>query len=366
MRRQRSSAWLFAAAFVCFVVYASLHPFSGWSEPSPPGSLGWVLPRPRGFTRFDVVGNLLAYVPLGALLATAWVRDGGRRLAALVIAVTAASLLSYTLEQVQHALPMRVPSVIDWQLNTAGAAIGAVLAVVLDAVGALDAWQRWRERWLLRGHGGGITLLLLWPAALLFPPPLPFGLGQVLGRLRETAAEWLEGTAWDGWLTAGDTVPSVPLLQGIELLAIVAGLLAPCLLAFTFTRPGWLRALPMAGAVLLGVAATTLSTALNFGPAYALSWITPPVLPALAITIAVAMLAVWLPVRAVAAIGLLVIATGVALVHGAPADPYYAASLQAWEDGRFIRLHGLAQWIGWLWPYATLAYLVGRLAARGD
>ena len=26
-------------------------------------------------------------------------------------------------------------------------------------------------------------------------------------------------------------------------------------------------------------------------------------------------------------------------------------SLQAWEQGRFIRFHGLAQWVGWLWPY---------------
>ena len=47
----------------------------------------------------------------------------------------------------------------------------------------------------------------------------------------------------------------------------------------------------------------------------------------------------------------------------APADPYFALSLQAWEQGRFIRFHGLAQWIGWLWPFAALVWMLLRLGA---
>ena len=42
------------------------------------------------------------------------------------------------------------------------------------------------------------------------------------------------------------------------------------------------------------------------------------------------------------------------------------ASLQAWERGRFIRFHGVAQWIGWLWPYAVLLHLLRRVVARED
>jgi hypothetical protein len=45
-------------------------------------------------------------------------------------------------------------------------------------------------------------------------------------------------------------------------------------------------------------------------------------------------------------------------------DVYFAQSLQAWEQGRFIRFHGAAQWVGWLWPYAAMGYLLGRIAAR--
>ena len=52
------------------------------------------------------------------------------------------------------------------------------------------------------------------------------------------------------------------------------------------------------------------------------------------------------------------------LVAQAPADTYFAQSLQGWEQGRFIRFHGAAQWVGWLWPYAAISYPLARLAAR--
>jgi hypothetical protein len=50
----------------------------------------------------------------------------------------------------------------------------------------------------------------------------------------------------------------------------------------------------------------------------------------------------------------------------APADPYFAQSLQAWEQGRFVRFHGLAQWVGWLWPYVAMLWLLSRLGAADE
>jgi VanZ family protein len=365
VRRQRSSAWLLAAAFAALVVYASLHPFGGWRLP-PGGSgwPGWALPRPGGQSRFDVISNVLAYLPLGALLAAARLRDQGGRSSALLLAVLAPGLLSYALEQAQHFLPPRVPSVVDWQLNTAGAAAGALLTLAADARGALAAWQRWRARWLLPGQAGGLTLLLLWPVGLLFPPPLPFGLGQVLGRLHAVGAGWWDDLPGPDALPPADLAVAAPLSPGLEFGGILAGLLAPCLLACSISRPGGQRAALLAGGLLMGVTATTLSTALNFGPAFALAWITPPLWPAIGAATLLLLPLCALPTRAALPLGLGVILAGLVIVHVAPADPYYAASLQAWEEGRFVRLHGLAQWIGWLWPYAALAFLARRLALR--
>ncbi len=70
------------------------------------------------------------------------------------------------------------------------------------------------------------------------------------------------------------------------------------------------------------------------------------------------------PRRVAVGLGLVVVTALVLLVARAPVDPYFALSLQRWEQGRFIRFHGLAQWIGWFWPYVALVWLLHRLAAR--
>ena len=51
-----------------------------------------------------------------------------------------------------------------------------------------------------------------------------------------------------------------------------------------------------------------------------------------------------------------------ALVNLAPMDVYFDQNLQTWEQGRFIRFHGLAQWLSWLWPYALMVDVMRRLA----
>ena len=120
----------------------------------------------------------------------------------------------------------------------------------------------------------------------------------------------------------------------------------------------------MLGAALIGVATTTLSTALNFGPTHALAWTTQQALEALGIGTGAALLLSVVPRRVAAGFGLIALTALVMLVAQAPADSYFAQSLQGWEQGRFIRFHGAAQWVGWCWPYAALIYLLVRLAAR--
>jgi hypothetical protein len=51
------------------------------------------------------------------------------------------------------------------------------------------------------------------------------------------------------------------------------------------------------------------------------------------------------------------------LLNNASANAYFALTLQNWEQGQFIRFHGLIQWLGWLWPFALLVYLMRCLSA---
>ena len=46
------------------------------------------------------------------------------------------------------------------------------------------------------------------------------------------------------------------------------------------------------------------------------------------------------------------------LVNLAPPNPYSAAALAAWRQGHFLNFNGLTRWIGTLWPFLTLPFLL--------
>jgi VanZ family protein len=363
--RHRSSAVVLACLYVALVVYATLYPFSGWSASVAPV---WAFLRsdwPWWWSQFDFVSNILAYVPLGALVFGALVRTGWRTLWAALLALAVGSLLSLTLEFLQNFLPTRVPSNLDLITNALGTAVGVFAGWVLHLLGVVEYWQRLRERWFIERSAGGLALLLLWPVGLLFPLPTPLGMGQVLERLRMWLQLMIEGSWVEPWLFESLQVQPVlePLTPGNELTVIVLGLLAPCSIAFAIIRSRVYRLIGLAGIGAAGFGVTTLSTAMNVGPEHALAWLTPSAPPAWSFGILLGALCCWFPRRVSAALGLMVLAALVALVEQAPADPYFAQSLQAWEQGRFIHFHGAAQWVGWLWPYLAMVYLVLRLAS---
>jgi VanZ family protein len=368
--RHRSSAVPLAWLYGALIVYASLYPFEGWRNPGVGPldflALGW----PRYWTGFDVVSNLLGYLPFGFLVFVALVRVGHGTGSAAWPAVAVGTLLALAMEVLQNYLPRRVPSNLDLSLNALGSCLGVLFGAAVHLSGGIAQWQKARDRWFVARSAGGLALLVLWPVALLFPTSVPFGLGQVLGRAQPLIAEALQGTPaeeWTaGWMAAG-TEPGLgagALSPPAELAIIVLGLLAPCLVAFTVARPGWRRAVFVVGVAAVGALTTTLSTALNFGPTHALAWTTPHAIQALGVGTAAAALLSFVPRRVAAGLGLIALTALVMLVAQAPDDPYFAQSLQGWEQGRFIRFHGAAQWVGWIWPYAALTYLLARLAAR--
>jgi VanZ family protein len=364
----RSSATPLALAYAALVIYASLYPFNGWHW-TPGQQLGQLLKLPwtNWLLSFDIWSNLLGYLPLGALVFIALRRSGLGSLLALALAVLLSALLSYTTEVLQHVVPRRVPAMEDFLMNSAGALGGALLGLSVHALGLVDRWHGVRTRWFVRESAGALALLALWPVGLLFPAPVPLGLGQVAERLREWLEELLDDVPWARELhdlLQASAAPAVPLRPLAESLIVALGLLAPCLVAFAVMKPGWRRLAMVAGALTLALVGMTLSTLLNFGPAHALTWLAPNVMPGLALGLLLALLAALLPRRLVAGVGLVALTGLVVGAAQAPADPYFAQSLQSWEQGRFVRFHGLAQWVGWLWPYAAMAWLFSRLSHR--
>ncbi len=362
--KHRTSAWPLALAATALVVYASLYPFEGWRDQGLEPWTFLLAPLPRFWTGFDVGINLLGYAPLGFLLALTALRSGPTRWA-IGQATLAGALLSLLMETLQGYLPARVPSNVDFALNASGALLGALCASGLERLGVLQRWSIFRTRWFATEARGALTLLALWPPALLFPASVPFGLGQVLERLEATLATALEGSPFLDWLPVRD-VELQPMVPGAELIAVALGGLVPCLLAYGVIR-AWQRRLAfMAGLLALGVLFTALSAALSYGPEHAWAWLDLPVQVGLVGAVVLGLMTLGLPRRAAAALALLALTLQLALLNQATASPYFAQTLQIWEQGRFIRFNGLAQWLGWLWPFAALGYVLLRLSGSED
>jgi hypothetical protein len=264
------------------------------------------------------------------------------------------------MEALQGFLPVRVASREDWLLNTAGAWGGAFSTLALERLGAIDRWSHFRKRWFIEHSRGGLVLLATWPLALLFPPAVPFGLGQVFERLETQVAEQLADTPFLDWLPVRE-IELQPLLPSGELLCVVLGLLIPCLLGFYVIRPGWRRMLFVPTCLGVGALVAALSAILSWGPGHAWAWLDLPSRVALAVALPLALLLAWAPHRAFPALLLLALGVYLSVLNQAPENPYFAQTLQAWEQGRFIRFNGLAQWLGWLWPYAVLGYALSAI-----
>jgi VanZ family protein len=364
----KTSAWPLSQAYVALIIYASLYPFSEWrAQGVAPWAFLWS-PLPKYWTGFDLAANVAGYLPLGFLLFLSFVRRAGHRFAptgraaAIGVATLMATVLSLTMEALQTYLPSRVASNLDFGLNVAGALLGAILAGVLEFAGAIDRWSRFRVRWFVEDARGALVLLALWPFALLFPASVPLGLGQVFERLEMALTNWLLDTPFLEWLPVRD-IELQPLVPGAELVCVALGALIPCLLGYSVIDSVGRRAAFGAAAIVTGAAATALSAALSWGPSHAWAWLSLPVQLGFAAGLAMALGLLPVPRRACAALVLLALMLHLSLLNQAPASAYFTDTLQTWEQGRFIRFHGLAQWLGWLWPYAALLYVLVRVSS---
>ena len=367
----RSLSGLSAVVMVLLVVYASLYPFEGWRWPA---GMQWSealrLPWARWRDRPDEALNVLGYVPLGMVLTVALLRRSAPWWAAALVGVLMPAMLSYALEVTQWLLPRRVASVNDWIANSIGACLGAAIAFILQVTGWLHRAGQLRDRWFNHDSAVALILLLLWPAALLAPAPLPFSLGQGWSELLSWVSSVLARLPLTAWGLAPDlaAAPSLrtPLAPLTEVAVILMGVLSPMILAGAASPAGWRRVGLMMMVAAWGWAGMSLSTAMNFGPRHALAWLTPSTSLALLLCLPLALLLTWPGRRLCAALGLVVLAASLALGAQIPPDAFQDLTQATWEQGRFIRFHGLSLWVAWLWPFAAIGWLLVRLGGGGD
>ena len=180
-----SLAGYVALAYTLVIVYASLQPFTGWRMPPPEVLAFLTAPWPRYITASDIALNVAAYLPLGAMLFYA-LRPPLAAAFAFVLATLLAILLSLLLESAQMFLPTRIASNVDLISNGAGAALGALGAMLLTlGNNPLAALRVKIVRTGLLGDAG-IILIALWIVIQFQPSPLAFGSGNLRDAFRLT------------------------------------------------------------------------------------------------------------------------------------------------------------------------------------
>lgn len=338
-----------ATCYLALIVYASLHPFSGWRIAGLSPFVFLDAAWPRYWTTFDLAINVATYVPFGFFTAQCIRRHHGRVFSSLTAFLSGVAL-SFTIESVQTCLPSRVPSNIDFLCNSVGAGLGAALAARYGAK-FFASIARAQQRILapIPHIEYGLVLTGLWLLTQLSPETILFGAGDLRYLFDITPA-----------------LPyAAPSFFAMETGIIVCNTVATGLFMSTILvgegRRIWQALLWFFVAALL---VRTLATAVLVGPQNALAWLTPGAGLGILVGSATLFLALLLPAPLRIALAGVSLMAGAVLVNLAPFNPYSVAALAAWRQGHFLNFNGLTRLAASFWPFLALPYLI-LLGRRG-
>ena len=330
------------ALYAALIVFGSLYPFTGWSEPTSPWFSFLTKPFPERFDRADMVTNVLAYAPLG-LLTVVWL--GGRRFhwSAVLVATVAGTALSFSVETIQQTLPSRTSSNIDLLTNLFGTLLGAIAAgFVSHQTFAGRTFLNLRDTWVRKGNTPDLGLIVLALWALAQTAPLVPSLD--IANLRAGIAP-----LWQ-------TFQAPETFNSAQMSTYALYILGLAMVARTLARPGK----PMLLLFLAFVAGTLLFKIPVVSRELSLEAVAGAALAALA------SLPLWLlKDRAAAWFGICMIVAGFVSAELAPGgDPVLRAFNWIPFLGQMSTLAGLTSILENIWPFVALAYF-GRCLTRG-
>jgi VanZ family protein len=344
--------------YILLIVYGSWYPFSGWHDIGLPPWTFLFAPLPHYWTLFDVITNIVSYLPFGVLMVFA-LYPQTRGLGAVLMAFASGMLLSGLMEAGQSFLPSRVSSNLDLITNAAGALIGAVVGVLLcRSFLEQSRLLQLRKDWFTPDAGRGLIVIALWPLAQLYPQGYLFGHGQILPVLSNALSQWLS-TPIDLAALLRHGVPlTVQEYWLAETVITACGLTGASLTMLCVLRKHAPKARLVLLLAVLAFTVKALATALLFAPDNAFRWLTPGARGGVLIgAMMVSGLAFAPPIvqRRLAAISLMV---SVAVANFIPINPYFSVTLQAWIQGKFLNFNGAAQFLTLAWPLFALWFLL--------
>jgi VanZ family protein len=347
-------------AYTVLILYASCYPFSGWQFEALAAYLDQIQEWPHYWIRFDVLINVIGYIPFGLLIVFSCYPNISRTWS-IFVALLCGLFLSFCMESLQFLLPSRVTSPLDIVTNSLGAVVGGLLGALITPT-VLDNGQlhHLRSRWLWRESPREIVIIGLWPLAQIYPQAFLFGHGQVLNLLSQAAENYL-GLNIDF---------SAVLRQGVELSAelyLISETIITacgCAGAILFALSLLNRHAPkfrLASLIFIsGLCMKTLASALMFGPENAFAWLTPGAQGGMGIGILILYGFSFAPNHAQRRLAILLLLISLILVNLIPSNPYFLNTLQNMVQGKMLNFYGAAQFLAIAWPFGAIWYLSKR------
>ncbi|MGF7189978.1 VanZ family protein [Robbsia andropogonis] len=354
------------AWWVALVMYGSLYPMTGWTDIGVGPFAYLSAPIPRWLTPFDLITNVLGYVPLGVFVVLA-VYPRLRGASAVLAALLSGVILSGAMEAVQTYLPTRVASNLDLATNAVGALIGGVVAAPF--VGALldRGWlRRKRFQWFERHSGKSIALLLLWPLAQMYPQPFLLGIGDWPRRIWDLADPATTDAILDfvpGLSAFADAFPDALASwtdsHVWEAIITTLGVLGAGLFASLPIRAQAPRYRLIYGMLISALVVKTVANGVQSSGDWRnwFDWTTDGAITGLLAGALILPFFLRQRLRSRALWASATLLVSLLLVNLLPLNPYWPGVQMSWRQGEYRHLNDLAQWLAGVWPYAALLWL---------
>lgn len=351
------------AAYLFLILYASWYPFTGWQANNWAALPDVIQQWPRYWSGFDAAINVVGYIPFGILIVFALYPLVTRWWAAL-LATLGGILVSATAEVVQYFLPSRVTSLLDFLTNASGAMLGAILGALLTPLilekGRL---QLLRKQWTYKESSREILVLGLWTMAQIYPQAYLFGLGQILPVISQSLSEMMDiDIDISNFLLQGfePSADEYLMSEAIITACSCTGALLICLSILNRHAPkSVLATLLLLGALII----KSLASALLFKPEYAFAWLTPGARGGLLLSIIMLYGFSFAPAHVQKRLALVLLTISLIVLNLVSDNPYFAATMQTWVQGKFLNFNGAAQFLSVFWPFLAIWALLRKPAS---
>ena len=335
--------------YLCLVAYASLTPFNFAFGTHLFPSLWIYAPIPKYIPTFDVVSNIIGYLPFGFLMIFS-LYPRFLKWHAFLVSIFMGGIFSGLLESLQTYLPTRIPSTIDWYSNIIGVLVGALFALPLS-----PQWlsgnkaERVRES-IFGSHQGFFLLMVLCPLAQIYPQNAWLGMGD-LGFLMTRISPYWE----------------LPLNNASQeiLITFMATLCIGTIFLFGMKRSA--SPLKIIGSLIIFmIILKVFISQFQFGQSGASTWWSMSVLIGVTLGYASTFLIQFFPRNILWAISLFSLLLLVMMVNTLPYNPYFFVLLEQLPQGKMRHLNGLFEWISIIWPFLALLILFKNRNVRID